>query len=226
MPIQLDSLIQPLDPLPAAPAAIQPPRPRQPLTWRVVQWLSAYLPIVLMGLLALGTWWLVQNTPRPDGAREERVLRHEPDYLMQGVLLQRFGPDGRLRVEVVGTQMRHYPDNDTLEIDSATIRAWSPGGELTRANARLALANGDASEVQLLGGAQVVRENAAAESLVEFNSEFLHAFLTTERVRSHLPVRMRQGGNEFSMGALDYDHLAKSARLGAPVKARFEPPAR
>ena len=56
--------------------------------------------------------------------------------------------------------------------------------------------------------------------------EVLQAFLTTERVRSHLPVRMRQGSNEFFVGTLDYDHLARSARFGAPVRARLEPPKR
>jgi hypothetical protein len=26
---------------------------------------SLYLPVILMGLLALGTWWLVRNAPAP-----------------------------------------------------------------------------------------------------------------------------------------------------------------
>ena len=26
---------------------------------------SVYLPVLLMGLLALGTWWLVRNAPHP-----------------------------------------------------------------------------------------------------------------------------------------------------------------
>lgn len=222
MAINLDTIIQPLDPLPAASAPTQPPHPRQPWLWRLAQLLSAYLPIVLMALLALGTWWLVQHTPRPEADRSEAALRHEPDYQMQDVVLQRFAPDGRLRVQVEGTQMRHYADDDTLEIDTVTIRAWSPNGEVTRASARRAVANGDASEVQLLGGARVVREGGAEEPPVEFEGEFLQAFLTTERVRSHLPVRMRQGHSEFFVGTLDYDHLARSARFGAPVRARFE----
>ena len=26
---------------------------------------AVYLPVLLMGLLALGTWWLVRNAPQP-----------------------------------------------------------------------------------------------------------------------------------------------------------------
>jgi lipopolysaccharide export system protein LptC len=29
---------------------------------------SLYLPIILMGMLALGTWWLVRNAPAPVAA--------------------------------------------------------------------------------------------------------------------------------------------------------------
>jgi len=179
-----------------------------------------------MVLLALGTWWLVQNTPRAGEPVAEAPPRHEPDYTMRGFTLQRFGADGRLRVQVQGTQMRHYPDTDTLEIDGVTIRALSPDGSVTRATAHRALSNGDASEVQLLGSAQVVREGAGDAQRIEFESEFLHAFLNTERLRSHLPVRLRQGTSDLHVGAIEYDNLTRSAKLGAPVRARFEVPRR
>jgi len=221
--VDIDALLQPLD-LP--PARAVPPRPRQPWHWRLGQLLSAYLPLVLMALLALATWWLVQNTPRADAPRADAPARHEPDYTMQGFMLQRFSADGRLRVQVEGQQMHHYPDTDTLEIDRVTIRALSPDGSVTRATARRALTNSDASEVQLLGSARVVREEASAAPRLEFQSEFLHAFFKTEQVRSHLPVLLRQGASELRVGAIDYDNLTRSARFGAPVSAQFDMPKR
>jgi len=221
--MDLDSLLQPLD----APAPrTLPPQPRQPWHWHLGQWVTAYLPLLLMALLAVGTWWLVQNTPRPDVPREAPAPRHEPDYTMQGFTLQRFGADGRLRVQVDGAQMRHYPDTDTIEIEGVKIRALSEDGSVTRATARRALSNGDASELQLLGGARVIHEGLGNDPPLEFESEFLHAFLNTERLRSHLPVQLRQGASELRVGAIDYDHLTRSAKLGAPVRARFDAPRR
>jgi lipopolysaccharide export system protein LptC len=221
--MDIDTLLQPLSPLstPTAPARL-----RQPWHWRLGQLLSAYLPVLLMAALALGTWWLVRNTPRAGAPLEVTAPRHEPDYTMQGFTLRRFGADGRLRVQVQGAQMRHYPDTDTLEIDGVNIRALSPDGSVTHATARRAVTNSDASEVQLIGGAQVVHEGRGDEPPIEFTSEFLHAFLDTERVRSHLPVQLRQGGSELRVGTIDYDHLTRVARLGPPVRARFDPPRR
>jgi lipopolysaccharide export system protein LptC len=225
MAIDLESIVQPLDPLPAVGPHNPPPRPRQPLWWRLAQWLSAYLPLVLMALLALATWWLVQNTPRDRPAPEQAAPRHEPDYLMQGFTLQRYAADGSLRVQVEGRQLRHYPDTDTLEIDGVAIRALGRGGSVTLATAERAVANGDATEVQLLGQARVVHgAEGSAATPIEFSSEFLHAFLATEQLRSHRPVRLQQGASELRIASLQYDHLARTATLGGPIRARFELP--
>ena len=226
MALDLESLLQPLDPLPASGPQNPPPRPRQPFWWRVGQFVSAYLPLILMALLALATWWLVSNTPRPDEPREAAPLRHEPDYTMRGFTLQRFSANGALRVQVQGERMRHYPDTDTMEIDQPTIRATAPDGSITIARARLAVSNGDATQVQLQGGARVRREATAAAQAIEFESEFLQAFLDTERVESHLPVLLRQGTSELRVASIEYDHLSRTAKLGGPLRAKFDMPAR
>lgn len=224
MALDLESLLQPLDPLPASGPQNPPPRPRQPFWWHVGRFVSAYLPLILMALLALATWWLVSNTPRPDAPREAAPPRHEPDYTMQGFTLQRFAADGALSVQVQGELMRHYPDTDTMEIDQPTIRATAPDGSVTVARARLAVSNGDATQVQLQGGARVRREATAAAATIEFESEFLHAFLDTERVKSHLPVTLRQGSSELRVSSLDYDNLSQTAKFGGPLRARFDVP--
>jgi lipopolysaccharide export system protein LptC len=184
----------------------------------------SYLPVLLMALLALGTWWLVKNTPVPEPERVAAPPRHEPDYTMSTFLVQRFGADGALRVQIEGERLRHYPDTDTLEVDAPRIRAFAPDGRRTDAAARRALANGDASELQLIGDASVVRGAIAGEEAIEFRSEFLHAFANTERVRSHLPVVVRQGGSEVRADGVLYDHLARTVDFQGRMRAVFTPP--
>ena len=47
--------------------------------------------------------------------------------------------DGRMRVQIEGAEMRHYPDTDTLEIENPRIRAIDTAGRVTRASALRAL---------------------------------------------------------------------------------------
>jgi lipopolysaccharide export system protein LptC len=179
----------------------------------------------VMALLALGSWWLVDNTPVPGGPRTPVAPRHEADYTMRDFLVQRYGPDGALRTQIEGDVAVHYPDTDTLEIENPRIRAITANGAVTHASARRALANGDGSEVQLLDDAHVVREATAEEEAIDFRSDFLHVFRNTERVRTHLPVRVRQGGTEVMAAGMEYDHLARVVQLAGRMQGVFPAPA-
>ncbi|HEX6363232.1 MAG TPA: LPS export ABC transporter periplasmic protein LptC [Albitalea sp.] len=200
-----------------------PRAPKAPWSARVLEQLSSYLPLLLMALLALGTWWLVKNTPTDVAPRPPAPPRHEPDYTMTQFVVRRFAPDGSMRAQIEGDTLRHYPDTDTVEIDNVRIRAVSPDGRVTRAEARMAIANADGSEVQLTGGAHVVREGGEGSETMEFRGDFLHAFLDTEQVRSHLPVTVTRGGAEVRADAMDYSHLDRVVQLKGRVTASFPP---
>ena len=192
---------------------------------------SIYLPIILMGVMALGTYWLARNTPTiglPDAARP---ARHDPDYYMRDFSVKTFDPSGRLKSEVFGSEARHYPDTDTLEIDKPRIRAFNARGELTVATAVRALTNADGSEVQLIGDAVVTREGAAAANgrsapTLEFRGEFLHAFLRTEKVKSHKPVTLTRGADTFAADRLDFDNVEHVVGLEGRVRGTLHPSAR
>ncbi len=209
-------------PISLGPAAGRPPRPRQPWFRRLRDTLSAYLPLLVMGLLALASWWLVKNSPRGSLAPEERPVNADPDYTMERFALERFDATGRLKLRIEGARMRHYPASDRFEIDEAQIRAIAADGRVTRAVARKAIGNGDGSEVQLEGGAEVTSTDAQGQPIV-MRSEFLHAFLVTERVRSHLQVSVQVGSSEIVARGLDYDHGAARLELEGPVRAQLAP---
>ena len=207
---------------PPAPATTAP-RVKQPLRWRLLQLASAYLPLLLMALLALATWWLVKNTPLAGAERAAAPAKHEPDYEMHHFAVQRFTPQGPLRAQIEGDTLRHYPDTDTVEIDNVRMRAVSPDGRITLATARHAITNGAATEVQLLGGAEIVAEATATEPAINFRGEFLHAFLDTERLRSHLPVTVTRGATEVRADGMEYDHLDRLIKFNGRMRASFAP---
>jgi lipopolysaccharide export system protein LptC len=190
--------------------------------------LSLYLPMLLMGLLALGTYWLVRSTPELLPPEPEAAVRHEPDYFMRKFSVRTFDASGQLKSEVFGQDARHYPDTDTLEIEQVQIRSFNEAGRLTTASASQAVTNGDASEVQLMGHARVVREpmrNPAGQTQpgLEFRGEFLHAFMDTERVKSHKPVELIRGQDHFTADSMDFDNLDRVMQLKGRVKGTLQP---
>ena len=164
----------------------------------------------------------MKNSPQPIAAAEARPLSSEPDYTMTQFALERFDAEGRLKVRIEGARLRHFPATDRIEIDNAQIRAYAPDGRVTLATARRALGNGDGSEVQLLGGAEVTAVDAAGAPLV-MRGEFLHAFLLTERVKSHLPVLVQQAGAELRANGLEYDNVTRRLELKGPLRVVLSP---
>ena len=203
----------------SAPGPARAPRP-WPL--RVRDALSAYLPLLLMALLALATWWLVKNSPQAPGVATERPVSKDPDYTMTAFSMDRFAATGRLKVRIEGDLLRHYPATDRIEINGVRLRAIAEDGRVTLARAARALANGDGSELQLLGGAEVTSEDAQGAPLL-LRSEFLHAFLVTERVKTHLPVLVQVSGSEIRASAMEYDHGAGLLEMQGPMRAVMPP---
>jgi lipopolysaccharide export system protein LptC len=190
--------------------------------------LSLYLPIILMGTLALGSYLLVRNTPVFGVSDASKPPTHDPDYFMQTFSVKSFHASGQLKSEVLGAEAWHYPDTDTLEINHIRIRAFDELGQLTTATANRALTNSDASEVQLIGNALVIRELAATAQgqipkHIEFRSDFLHAFMNTERVMSNKPVELTRGQDRFSGDSMVFDNLGHVIELTGRVKGRLVP---
>lgn len=196
---------------------------------RTADQLAVYLPVLLMGLLALGSYWLVRNAPAAKATAADRVLTHEADYFLRKFSVKTFTSDGKLKNELFGGVAKHYPDTDTIEIDNIRIHNFNELGRLTTVtSANHAISNGDNSEVQLYGDARSIRESALDASGVlqpklEIKGEFLHAFVNEERLKSHLPVTIRRGNSDISADSLNYDNLSRIVNMQGRVKAVIPP---
>ncbi len=186
------------------------------------------MPLLLMGALALGTYWLVRNTPIFSAQQAVREVGHEVDYFMRKFTIKTFDEGGKLKSEIYGIEARHFADTEILEVDQAKIRSINAKGLVTTATANRAYANSDGSEVQLTGNAQVVREASKntggnVTPRLEFRGEFLHMFLNEERVKSHKPVILIRGSDQFTGDALAYDNLDQVALLTGRVRGTLMP---
>lgn len=188
---------------------------------------SLYLPLVVMGMLALGSWWLAHNTPTASVPAPERPARTAPDYYLTQFVVKSFDAQGLLISEVRGDKARHFPHTDILEIDAARVISNRNQRFITGQGDR-GYSNADGSEVQLVGNARVLREagkDAQGRDLprLEYRGEFLHAFVRTEEIKSHKPVVVTRGADQFSGDRMNYNHIEGIVQLDGRVRVRLEP---
>lgn len=191
--------------------------------------LAVYVPVMLMAVLAMLSYWLVRTAPSAPDPVAETAPSHVPDYQMFDFTVRVFDDQGRLKSELAGREGRHFPDTDTVEIDAVRMRTFNAEGRITTARARRGLTNADGSEVQLMGQAVVVREaqasvRASAQERQELRSDFLHLFADTEAIRTHRPVELLRGNRDrFTADRMDYDNLDRVMRLQGRVRGEIAP---
>jgi len=214
-------------------------RPFQKIrTWRTFAWsawdgLLLYLPLITMAALALGTYWLVRTTEPADSKNTSAAAPapdlNDVDYFMRGFTMRSFDAQGRLKNEVFGSEARHFSAADRLEMDTARIRSVNKQGQVTVATADRAYSNSNASEIKLVGNAEIVRPaqlasaaQAAAPALA-FQGQFLHVFMDEERLLSDQPVQMSRGNDRFSGNAFTFDNLTRVLELQGNVRVTLQP---
>ena len=185
--------------------------------------LSLYLPVILMGMLALGTYWLVRNTPEASPVVPEAPVSRDPDYVMRKFSVRTFDQGGKLKSEVLGDQARHFPDRNVMEIEGARMRSYDASGLLTTASAQRALAQGDGSTVQLWGDARVVQEAQAGRPRMAFQGEQLQADADKHMVRATSPVELSRGKDRFTADSLEFDTRERVLVLNGRVRAVLMP---
>jgi lipopolysaccharide export system protein LptC len=187
-----------------------------------------YLPVLLMGLLAMLTYWLVRHTPEPVAVPAEQAVRHVPDYFMRGFSLKVYAPDGRLEFRVQGEHAQHFPDTDALEITQPHLTKVDETGRVTDATARQAITTPEGQRVELKGHA-VVRRAGEAGALgaraqaFELRSDYLFIDLERDQMRTDRPVEVVRGADRFTADALDYDHQQGISRMTGRVRGVLQP---
>lgn len=185
----------------------------------------SFVPVILMGILAMMTYWLVKNTPSQISQQQVLTPSHSIDYYLKNFSVKSYQSDGQLHSIIYGEKANHFADTLVLEITQPKLQTFDVHQNMTRASANQAFTNADGSELQLLGQAVVVREVPAqmgqANEELEMHSEFLDFFIDEDKLFTHEPVELRRGKSTFHALGLDYDNTKMILNLRGQVHAQL-----
>lgn len=177
-----------------------------------------------MGLLAMGSYWVVKQAPEPESPRPPRPVSQDPDYFMRSFSVRTYAADGSLKSEIRGSELRHYPATNTVEVDNAQVRAVDETGRVTTARARRLLTNDEQSLYTLSGDVWVIQEAHTLPSgqrapRLEFRGQTITVLVEEDRLTSDQPVVMMRDRDQIEADRLDYDNRVRRADLTGRVRA-------
>ncbi len=202
-----------------------------------MDWLAraqSFAPLVLAGVLAGFTWWLVVSSPDVGGgARPPEPDRGTPDYELAHARLARFDVQGRLEAVIDGDRMRHYPVTQTVQIDAMRLALRHPDGRRVLAQARegewsetrgLASLTGEAdvrlADVDVVPSALAGADagEGAAVGVTRILGERLDLDTRARVLTSQQPVTVLREGSTVRAQTLRHDEPAGRTDLGGRVQ--------
>ncbi|TSE26936.1 LPS export ABC transporter periplasmic protein LptC [Tepidimonas aquatica] len=205
--------------------ALPPPRPTRPAQpWWVRAWdvASLYLPVALMGTLALLTWAVVQRVPEDRPSPSRALGQGEPDYTLHGFTLQRWGVPGQPDLQLRGRRLVHYPADARTDIEQAHLQRVLPADGV-RSTVQAQWLQTDDGRVHYTLRGQVRYERTpmrpGAAPRVTLDGEELTWDSERQLLQSARPVRITREGDVITANRLRYDERHGLAELRGQVRA-------
>ena len=192
-------------------------------TRRALDRLTLYLPLLVMVVLAMGSWWLVRSMPDLWSSPAVTPVRKDPDYHLENFSTQVFNAQGRRTSQVSGEKARHYPDTDELHIDMVRFVAVSDDGTEVQATAQRGIATGDGERVTLMGNVHVVREARGASPRLELRGEKVVALQSQEKLLSDVPIEITRERDRFTASTMAFDMKSGQYQLSGRVHGLLQP---
>ena len=179
------------------------------------------LPLVMVAVLALGSYWMVRSAPGVETGELPRPPDDTPDYIIEGFTVHKFDANGRLNALLKGASAQRLPDAPWIEIAQFTFISTDAEGRVKRASADQGLSSQDNNEFQLSGHALMVREADPAGDYprLEIRGDFLHVWTEPEKVESDKPVQLVHGKHRIRADSLQYDGTTRTLQMDGRVQA-------
>ncbi len=171
---------------------------------RLGQRLQAWLPVGLLGALALFSYWLVQNSPILGVNEPARSPSVKPNAYFYNFRLIGFGRDGQWEMQINGQRASHREDLQRYDIDAPKMLKRSPeSGLQTHVSARRGQVNESGTVVRLYEQAIVYRpsqkaSNGSLSKPFEIRSDYLLLDDDRQALETDRPVVITQDQDRFT----------------------------
>lgn len=178
-------------------------------------------PLALMLALALLTFWL-DRAVRDEQAHPS-LRRHDPDFVISNFRVTQYDREGRVESTLTAKQMRHFPDNDSTEVDSPVVVQTKPDAPRMTLTADRGSLSQDGVDVFLHDNVLVVREARAATPEQRMKTSFLHIVRGKSLIRTDRDVHIFQEDKDLTGRGMEYDNETGQMFLRERVRGRFDP---
>ena len=187
------------------------------------------LPLILMGILTLMTFWLVQKSNPAETPKLVPPRLHEPDYTIKNGALSALNEVGDTKYRILGKEVIHYDDDASIDIIAPRMRLFQVGKPPVTVKSDTGHLDGDLTVLDLNDHAQIARPAQAATATepamfrLLAQSSFFKVLINDDIIETDKPITLEQGMSVMnSTNGGTFNNVEQSMVLQGDVKGRIE----
>ena len=183
--------------------------------------LTAWVPLVLVGLLAALTFWLdraVQSGRDATGAS-----RHDPDYIVDNLSSARMGEAGETKYTLAAAKMVHYPDDDTTLLTTPRFVSYGSAKAPVTITSSQAVVSGRGDHVYFQDNVRVTRSAYGEQSELVMRTVFLHVIPDHHLARTDRQVTITDDATVVTAVGLELNSETHVLKLLSSVRGTYDP---
>ena len=195
----------------------------------ILRTLFSLLPLVLMVILTLATYWLVEKNALPSLPSITPARLHVPDYTITNGALKTLNELGETKNRVIGKKLIHFEDDATIDINAPRMRSFQPPKVPITVQADFGHLDGDISILDLSGHAEIFRpaqaaqENQRASARMIMLSDYFQVLINEDLINTRYPLTLEQGLSILTSNeGGSFNNVTQTMTLFGKVQGRIE----
>ena len=185
---------------------------------------TIWFPLALLALMALITIWIDRNVQAPQ-AKHDGSSRHDPDYKLNNFSTTKTDADGNLRYVLSATEMVHYPDDDSTELQRPRFTQYTVGKPYTQIQGQRGFVSSKGDNVYIMDNVKVVRQAFEGRGEMTVLTEYLHVIPDDDLATTDRPVVITQAPKTIIYGTgMIFNKKARTLKLLSRVRVHYERP--
>jgi lipopolysaccharide export system protein LptC len=179
--------------------------------------------LMVGGVFALGSFWLVQVINRGELGVQADGLKTEPDYIVERFSFVRMTLAGQPRYIISGDKLIHRPSDDSLDVDLPVVLnlgSTQPPMTMTAITAHIDQVK---NVVDLRGKVNIERPAGATGSHLRLRTEALTILTDEDQMKTAAPVEMVSGATTVTGVGMFADNASRRLDISSKVHIIYPP---
>ena len=192
--------------------------------------LVAWSPVILLAGLAALTYWLNAQI-QPSTARRDGATRHDPDMYIENFRAVTYGTDGAVLQSLAAKHAQHYPDDDSIDLNSPSLVLTDPGKPRLTISSDTGTVSGNRDIVPLRGNVRATRDaeanapqrGGAPLGAATFTTDMLQVMPKESRAETDRLVTIQEPRGIIQGVGMVYDNDLHTFKLKSSVRGTLQP---